>query len=140
MKNCAAATALLLALTATTLAACGQSAENAAAAGDKYAGLDAEIRTWRESLLTSAQACAKAPADKACQNFAVACKGELSPAPEEAAKGVMAKIVVAMTYDGWEPATSEFKPGSAFARFSRTSEGWTRAETTPVNLSTCAAS
>ena len=121
------------------LGACSGSQQPGAPGDDKFAGLDGEITAWRADLLKTTKACAEAPSGKACEIFEVACKGELPITSAETAKGVTAKVVVAMTFNGWEPRTEEFKPTSAFARFARGKSGWTRSETAPVNLSTCAA-
>lgn len=133
-------TAALLSLAAMGLSACGKPATTASSAGgDRYAGLDAEIRTWRESILASHKICAGKTGDMACQDFEVACKAERAITGAETGKGVTAKIVAAMTFNGKGASPTDLKPGSAFAEFSRAGGVWTRTEAGPVNLSTCAA-
>lgn len=130
--------AALTALALLTLAACsGESASNAPQ--DKYAGLDTEIRSWRETLLETRTDCAGAPADKVCRSFEVTCKGEREVTPEETAAGVTAKVASAMTFESWDKARSEFRPASAFAEFVKGKKGWARHEVGPLNLSTCVA-
>ena len=128
----------LVALALLTLTACsGQSASTGSQ--DKYAGLDTEIRSWREALLEKRTDCAAAPADKACRAFEVACKGEREITPAETEAGVTAKIASAMTFESWDKVRSEFRPASAFAEFTKGPKGWKRQETGPLNLSTCVA-
>jgi hypothetical protein len=131
----------LITLALLTLGGCsgggGGAAEDPKGAGLE-AQVEAQILTWRGDLLKTTPVCAKAPADKACQAFEVACKGKLPVSPADAAKGVTDEVVVAMTYNAWNKAQEEFKPASAFAKFSKAGGAWTRTETAPVNLSTCA--
>jgi len=130
---------LPLALAVLTLAACGPKAADPDADG-KFAGLDGEIREWREVLLKTRSACADAPSDKGCQAFEVACKGEMALTPADAAEGVTARVVAAMTYNGWDAGRGEFAPASAFAEFAKARGAWTRHEIGPLNLTTCAVS
>ena len=131
--------ALPLIFASLALAACGPKAADPAAGG-KFAGLDGEIREWRETLMKTRSVCTEAPADKACQSFEVACKGEKEITSADAAKGVTARVVAAMTYSGWDATHGEFSPASAFAEFAKTGETWTRREIGPLNLTTCAVS
>jgi hypothetical protein len=43
-----------------------------------------------------------------------------------------------MTFSGREADGSTGKSGSSFAVFSKAGDAWTRAESKPVNMSTCA--
>jgi hypothetical protein len=132
-------TAAFLSLAALSLSACGKPTGAASSAGgDRFAGLDAEIKTWREGILASHKICAGKTGDMACQDFEVACKAERTITPAESKKGVAAKLVAAMTFNGKGTSPTDLKPGSAFAEFSRTGAVWTRSEAGPVNLSTCA--
>ena len=136
MKRAALAASALLAL-----AACSEkpAADAAGAGGDKFAGLDGQIRDWRMSLLKERAECAEAPEDNACRSFEVACKGELPVSPEDSAAGVETRIVAAMTLETWDTARSEYRPSSAFAQFVKKNGAWTREASDPVNLQTCAA-
>ena len=131
-------TASLVALASLTLAACGGSetaSSSGAAGGDKFAGLDAEIQTWRNDIRQSHKLCT----GTTCQDFQITCKGERELAADDAAKGITARIVSAMTFNAVGEAEGDLKPGSSFVEFIKTGDAWTREETKPVNLSTCAA-
>jgi hypothetical protein len=129
----------LLVAAALSLTACGKSeTSTAGATGDRFAGLDTEIKTWREDIVANHVLCTGKTGDMACQQFGVACKAERTITPEETQKGVAAKIVAAMTFNGKGASATDIKPGSAFAEFARTGTTWTRTETGPVNLSSCA--
>ncbi len=127
----------LLALACISLVACsgGDGAAPSAGGGDKFAGLDAQIETWRNDIRQTHNLCA----GKTCQDFQVTCKGERELTPDDAAKGVTARIVSAMTFNAQGEAEGDLKPGSSFVEFTKTGDAWTRAETAPVNLTTCAA-
>jgi hypothetical protein len=133
----------LVALTLLTLGGCGGGGAGSAPEDAQAASLEAQVTAqivgWRGDLMKTTPACADAPADKACSAFEVACKGQLAVSPADAAKGVTDEVVVAMTYNAWNRAQEEFRPASAFARFTKADGRWTRQETAPVNLSTCAA-
>lgn len=124
------------ALAALWLAGCSQGGKPAS--NDPYAGLDGEILSWRSSLEANHPACAAKVDGKGCDSFEVRCKAAQEITPDEAAKGVTAQVVAAMTFSGRNPDGSSGKPGSAFAVFSKSGGQWTRAEAKPVNLSTCA--
>lgn len=127
---------------AVILAACGNasspSGAQSNASGDRFAGFEGQTRAWRDAILAGHRLCAGKSGDMACQAFEVTCKGERAVTPAEREKGVVAKIVAAMTFEAKGLGPDDLKPGSAFAEFVRTGETWTRAETDPVNLSTCA--
>lgn len=120
------------------LGGCGQAAKTAANPDDKYAGLDEAILGWHAAIKAADAAC-KAKDGKGCQGFEVACKGEREIAPAEQAKGVSAKVVVAMSWEGWDEARAEYRLSSGFAEFNKVGGAWTRADAGPVNLSTCVA-
>lgn len=127
---------LLAALTAgLALCACSQ---GGAQSDDPYAGVDAEIRAWRESLEASHPLCAAKVEGKGCESFEVACKGAREVTPDETAAGLTAKLVAAMVFQG-RAEDGSTSPGSAFATFTRTGEAWKRGEAEAVNLQTCAA-
>lgn len=124
-------------LSLTLLAACS-SESGKAASSDPYAGLDTQILSWRTALEGAHPACAAKVEGKGCQDFQVMCKAAQDIGAEEAAKGVKAKVVAAMTFAGRNPDGSTGKSGSSFANFSKTANAWTRTEAKPVNMTTCA--
>ena len=129
----AVAAALLVALSA-----CSQGGGGTSNSSDPYAGLDSEILAWRTAIEASHPACASKVEGKGCQDFQVMCKAAQDIGADEAAKGVKAKVVAAMTFAGRNPDGSTGKSGSSFANFSKTADAWTRAEAKPVNMTTCA--
>ena len=126
----------ILLAAAAALSGCGQ-ASTASSAGDKFAGLDEAIRSWRTEIQSSEPAC-QAKGGKGCEAFEVVCKAERAIPAEAQAKGESAKVVAAMRWSAWDETRAEAKPASAVAEFSRTGSSWTRVEAGPVNLSTCA--
>ena len=130
--------AVAAALLAVSLAACSQGGAAKSGSGDPYAGLDSEILTWRTSIEATHTACANKVEGKGCQDFQVMCKAAQEISADEAAKGVKAKVIAAMTFAGRNPDGSTGKSGSSFATFAKAGDAWTRAEAKPVNLSTCA--
>ena len=124
-------------LAALALSACspgGSGGGGAAKPGEdpKFAGLDAQILQWRGEIDKTDATCKAG----GCSDYDVACKGERAMTPEDTAKGATAKVIVAMTFNS--KADPNARPGSAFAEFTKTASGWTRAAAKPVNLSTCA--
>jgi hypothetical protein len=122
------------------LMACGALAlggcQKAAPAGPeaKYAGLEEAILGWRNDLEKSPTECPKGPDGKSCQSFDVGCKGERPPGA-----GETAKLVVAMSWDAWNPKQGEYGPASGLAEFSKAGGKWHRKDLPgPVNLNTCA--
>ena len=126
-------TLISVALAALTLAGCGKT--EAPKAEDKYAGLSEEILAWRGALMKSEKACL-AKAD-GCVSFEVGCKGERPVSPQEAAQGVTAKVVTAMSWNAWDPAIGDYRAASGFKLFTKKGGAWTSQDTAPVNLSTC---
>ena len=124
------------------LAACqgGEKAAGGAQGGDKYAGLDEQIRTWHGELKEGDAGCKGKPEGQQCRAFEVSCKGEREVSADEAAKGMRAKVAVAMGWEAWDTARSEYRPAGATAEFQKVGGEWKRLPTGPVNLSTCAAS
>lgn len=125
-------------LFAVLLTACSQGGGSKPASNDPYAGLDTEILAWRTSIEAGHPACAAKVEGKGCQDFQVMCKGARDVSPEDAAKGVTAQIVAAMTFAGRNADGSTGKSGSSFALFSKTGDAWTRSESPPVNMTACA--
>ena len=130
MRPAAAIAALLM------LGACDQPAKSTG--DDKFAGLDGQILTWRQEILKSDKLCQSQVADQKCQAFEVRCKAERAITPEEQAKGVTAKVVAALNWNGFDQKFKQAQTGAATALFTRTDGAWTRVEHPPVNLSTCA--
>lgn len=130
--------AVAAALVALSLAACGPGGGGASSSSDPYAGLDTEILGWRTSLEAGHPACARKVEGKGCQDFQVMCKAAQDISAGEAAKGVKAKVVAAMTFAGRNADGSTGKSGSSFAVFSKAGDTWTRGEAMPVNMTTCA--
>jgi len=126
-------------LAALLAAACDGAPRSSAAADprDPYAGLSDVIRLWRADLARTRSDCA----DKAhpCRNFEVACKGERGLSAPDASAGVRARVVTAMTFEGWDALRGEYRSAPVFALFTRTAQGWSRADSTPVTLSDCSA-
>ena len=125
-------------LSAFALSACGQGGAASGAGGDPYAGVDAEIRAWRAAIESENPLCAAKVEGQGCEAFEVACKGARELTPADRAAGVSARLVAAMIFQGREPDGSTSRPGSAFATFTKADGTWTRTESEPVNLSTCA--
>lgn len=121
---------------AAVLASCSPKAKSGADA--KYDGLDGEILAWRKDILKTDKACL-AKSD-GCQAFEVRCKGEREITATDQAKGVTAKLVVAMSWEGWEAVRSEYRPQSGFSEFTKVDGDWLRAPTGPVNMSSCVSS
>ena len=128
--------ASLIALASLALTACSGGQPSSAA--DPYAGLDAEIRTWRADIEAGSAQCATKVAGKGCEAFEVTCKGARDLTAADQAKGVTGKIIAAMTFRSTSAQEGGGEPGSAFAEFSRAKGAWTRAEARGVNLTTCA--
>jgi len=102
-----------------------------------YAGLEAAIKAWRAEIVKADPACL-AKGGKGCEGFEVACKGERPLTPDDTARGVSAKVAVAMTWSGWNAARAEHQPASGVSEFAKVGGAWTRTDAKPVNLSTCA--
>jgi hypothetical protein len=122
---------------AAALSACGQGSGSSASGGDKYAGLDEAIRSWRTEIQSTEPAC-QTKDGKGCEAFEVVCKAERDIPTAAQAKGETVKVVAAMRWSAWDEGRAESKPASAVAEFSRAGASWTRADAGPVNLSTCA--
>ena len=128
----------LVGLTAFGVLALGGCQKAAPPAGPeaKYAGLEDAILGWRNDIQTSVAQCPKGPDSKGCQSFDVGCKGDRPPET-----GQTAKVVVAMSWDAWNPKHGEYGPASGIAQFSKVGGKWVRKDLPgPVNLNTCATS
>ena len=120
------------------LGACSQATHPAGQAVDKFAGLDAEILKWRTGILASDPLCKSQASDQKCQSFEVACKAERNVTTAEAAKGITAHVVTAMTWSGWDPKLRQPQSGSRTVEFTRAGSSWTRGDHGPVNMESCA--
>lgn len=105
---------------------------------DPYSGMDKQILAWRTDLEANHPACSAKVEGKGCQDFQVMCKAAQEIDAAETARGVTAQVVAAMTFAGRNPDGSTGKSGSAFAVFSKAKNAWTRTESKPVNMSSCA--
>lgn len=122
---------------ALILGGCQAGSETASGA-DKYAGLDAAIRDWHVSIKASDKLCAAGADAQACQDFQVACKGDRPLTSDDAAKGLTARVIAAMSWQARDGAEAEYKPASSVVEFTKVGGEWKRAQTGPVNLTTCA--
>jgi hypothetical protein len=120
------------------LGGCQQAGSAAGEGGDKYAGLDVAIKSWHASVKETDAMCVNKPEAQACNSFEVACKGERPVDSADQAKGITAKVVAAMSWQAWSAETSEYRPASGVAEFTKVGDEWRRADAAPVNLSTCA--
>lgn len=132
------ALAVLPILAALALTACSPGAAPKSDEDPRFAGLEAQILSWKNDIETGAPLCAAKVDGHGCETFEVACKAERTITAPEQQRGVTAKLVAAMTFATRNPDGSNGKPGSAFAEFSKAGETWTRTEAPAVNLSTCA--
>ena len=132
MRRAAAVAALLI------LGGCGQAGQSGGAGADKFAGLDTEILTWRKQIIAADPLCKGTSEDQKCQTFEVACKAERTVTSQDAAKGITARVVTAMTWNGFDPKLKQPQAGSRTSEFTKGAAGWTRADHPPVNMSSCA--
>jgi hypothetical protein len=131
-RRAAALVALLI------LGGCGQAGQSGGKATDKFAGLDAEILKWRTEIIAADPLCKSQAADQKCESFEVACKAERTVTSADQAKGITARVVAAMTWNGFDAKFQHAQSGSRTSEFSKTGSAWTRAEHPPVNMSSCA--
>lgn len=130
IRRAAALAALLM------LGACSQA--DKAVSTDKFAGLDTEVLTWRQAILKNDKLCQSQAEGEKCVGFEVTCKAERTITPDDQAKGVTAKVVAALTWNGFDAKFKQAQTGQATALFTRAKGAWTRADYTSVNPSTCA--
>jgi hypothetical protein len=129
--------AFAAALAALLLSACSSQGDGASSS-DPYAGQDQQILAWRTDIEAKHPACATKVEGKGCQDFQVMCKAAQEIDAAETAKGVTAQFVAAMTFAGRNADGSTGKSGSSFAVFSKANDSWSREESKPVNMSSCA--
>jgi len=133
LKMRAAAIAALM-----ILEGCSQGGGSAGGDQGKFAGLDGEILKWRTDIMASDPLCKSTVADQKCESFEVACKAERELTADDKAKGVSARVVAAITWNGFDSKFQHAQSGSRTAEFDKSASGWTRAEHPPVNMSSCA--
>jgi ABC-type amino acid transport substrate-binding protein len=132
-----------LLILAGALGACSPGGQAAGGGGDagatpaKFAGLDGEILKWRGEIIAADPLCKQTSTDKKCQGFDVACKAERTVTADDTAKGVVARVVVSMTWTGFDPKFNQAQNGSRAAEFAKGASGWTRTDHKPVNMNTC---
>lgn len=124
----------------TILAGCNQATPSAGGAGDqgKFAGLDGEILTWRKAIIASDPLCKSQAEGEKCEGFEVACKAERTITPDDQAKGITARVVTVITWNGFDAKFKHGQNGSRAVEFAKGPSGWTRNDHAPVNMSTCA--
>ena len=120
------------------LGACGQQTQTGGQAGDRFAGLDAEILKWRQDIIATDPLCKSQAEGEKCESFEVACKAERTVTPADQAKGVTTRVVTQMTWTGFDPKFKHQQSGTRVAEFSKTAAGWTRATHVPVYMQSCA--
>src|SRR5204862_3996851 len=119
------------------LAACSQQGQSGAAGQDRFAGFDQEILKWRKAILASDPLCQSQAAGEKCESFEVVCKAERTLTPDDAAKGVVARVVAAMTWNGFDAKFRHAQSGVRAAEFAKGKTGWTRTAHAPINMRTC---
>jgi hypothetical protein len=134
-KRVAASAALTI---LAALAGCSPSGGPSPADQGKFAGLDGEILKWRQSILAGDPLCRSQAEGEKCESFEVACKAERTVTSQDEASGVSARVVAAMSWNGFDPKFRHAQSGMRAAEFARTKAGWTRADHKPVNPDSCA--
>jgi hypothetical protein len=126
------------ALAVLILGGCGGPQKGAADAAGQFAGLDGEILKWRAEIVKEGRLCQSQAEGQKCNAFEVACKAERTVTAADQAKGVTARVVAAIDWNGWDPKLKQAQAGSEVAEFTKTGPAWTRTVHRPVNMSTCA--
>jgi hypothetical protein len=136
----AAAVAALLTLAGLSSACSPSGGSTPAASGEqsKFAGFEAEIPKWRTEVLAADPLCKSQAKDEKCVGFDVACKAERTVTADDAAHGITARVVAAMTWSGFDSKFQHPQSGMAAAEFVKGPGGWTRSDHKPVNPQTCA--
>jgi hypothetical protein len=131
---------LMLGGLASACSPAGGSKTGDAAGGEqgKFAGFEAEIPKWRTDILASDPLCRSQAEGEKCVSFEIACKAERTVTAEDTAKGVTARVVAAVTWNGFDSKFKHAQSGMAAAEFVKGPGGWTRTEHKPVNPQTCA--
>jgi hypothetical protein len=119
------------------LAACSQHGQSGNAGQDKFAGFDQEILKWRQEILSNDPLCRSQAEGEKCESFEVVCKAERTLTPDDAAKGITARVVAAMTWSGFDAKFRHAQSGVRAAEFAKGRSGWTRTPHAPINMQTC---
>jgi hypothetical protein len=137
LKTLAAVFAALM--TTAALGACSPSG-SASGGGEqgKFTGLDQQEVRWRQDILAADPLCRSQAQDEKCQGFEVTCKAERDLTPADQANGVTARVVAAMTWNGFDPKFKHAQSGMRAAEFAKGKAGWTRGDHKPVNPESCA--
>jgi hypothetical protein len=135
LKIRAAAVAALM-----MLSACSQARQSGAAGGvqDQFAGLDGEILNWRKAIIASDPLCTSQAEGEKCEGFEVACKAQREITPDDQVRGVTARVVASITWNGFDAKFKHTQNGTRAAEFAKGPSGWTRTDHMPVNMSSCA--
>ena len=133
----AAALAALLSMGAA-IGACSPSGHSGQAGQDRFAGLDQQEQTWRQDIMAADPLCKSQAEGEKCQGFEVTCKAERTVTAQDQAKGITARVVAAMTWNGFDPKFKHGQSGMRAAEFVKGPAGWTRSEHKPVNPESCA--
>lgn len=135
-----AATLAALMTSMAILGGCGQGGQSPAGGGEqgKFAGLDGEILNWRKAIIASDPLCESQAEGEKCENFEVACKAERTVTPDDQSKGITARVVASITWNGFDSKFKHAQNGTRAAEFAKGPSGWTRTDHRPVNMSTCA--
>ena len=123
------------------LAACGDKGGGGQAQpgeDPRYAGLEHEIRLWREEITKTDETCLSTIKDEHCVAFEVTCKVEAPVTDSEKTAGTAGKVIVALRWQGWNAEKGEHRSVLKAAEFSKTGAGWTRKDAGGVNPNTCA--
>jgi hypothetical protein len=133
-----AAAAAALMTFAALIVGCSPSGPSSRPEQGKFAGLDAELLNWRKAILASDPLCKSQAEGEKCESFEVACKGERALTPQDQANGVTARVVAAMSWNGFDPKFKHGQSGMRAAEFAKGKAGWTRTDHKPVNPTSCA--
>lgn len=125
-----------LALGLLLVAGCSQP-KKPEAANDPFAGLDQAILTWKGDITASDASCKPKAAGQKCEMFEVSCKAQRAITPDEQARGVTAKVVADMSWNGFDKFGAP-QSASAAALFEKANGAWTRTSYKPVNPESCA--
>ena len=137
MRTLAAALAALV--TTAALTACSPSTPAGGGQSQgKFAGLDAEILKWRKDILAADPLCKSQAEGEKCASFEVTCKGERALSAQDQANGITARVVSAMSWNGFDPKFRHAQSGMRAVEFAKGKSGWARSEHKPVNPESCA--
>lgn len=134
----AAVAALMISLAG--LGGCSQAGKSTGGGAEqgKFAGLDGEILNWRKAIIASDPLCRSQAEGEKCEGFEVACKAERTVTADDQAKGITARVVTVITWNGFDAKFRHAQNGLRAVEFAKGPSGWTRVEHAPVNMSTCA--